>query len=101
MSCNSASGTNQISFWWIKRLKRWIKVIIMAKRSLSAMSKRDCVRMTAERTVHLTFRVALSLTDHTIAGGAQRIVLLPGGSGSLPFPFGGQSARARGHAVGG
>jgi hypothetical protein len=60
MSCNSASGTDQISLWWIKRLKKWM-MVIMANRSLSATSKRDCVRMTAERTVHLPFRTAIQL----------------------------------------
>jgi len=37
MSCNSASGTGQVSFWWNKRWKKWIRVI-MANRSLSATS---------------------------------------------------------------
>jgi hypothetical protein len=95
MSCNSASGTDQISLWWIKRLKKWMKVI-MANRSLSAMSKRDCVRMTAERSVHLTFRIALSRSHDSRSGTKDSPP--PGGSGSLPFPL---SASARGQQVGG
>jgi hypothetical protein len=71
MSRSSAAGTEEGSLCRLQRFKKFAKVV-MAALSLSASNKRACVRMTAERGIHVGFIILdswVALRDACSVGG--------------------------------